>query len=281
MLIDSHTHCFPPDIAKNRYHYVDIDPWFGELYRTPDVKIATVPDLLRSMDRSGIDVSVAVSFGWRDPSIGAQCAEYVLHEAQASDRRVLPLAYVQPSLGTRAAKQLERDLARGYVGVGELMPNGQGFLLDEHETLAPVLNVAAEAQVPVLIHVSEPVGHVYPGKGTVGVAAMWNLAMAFPLVRFIAAHWGGGLVFYELMPEAKHVLGNVWYDCAATSLLYRPSIFGTALQACDASKLLFASDYPVLQQRKLINTVRELGLPAESLKGLLGENARSLYLNPA
>lgn len=277
MLVDAHTHVFPPSIAAARTAYQERDDWFGQLYASPSARIASADDLRHSMDRSGFDYAVIASFGWRDAQIGRACADYMLDAARASNGKLLALAYIQPTAAGDAARQLERDLADGFVGVGELMPDGQGFSLDDHELLTPVLSVAADAGVPVLVHVSEPVGHRYPGKGTVAVAAMWRLARAFPRVRFIAAHWGGGLPFYELMPDVQLDLANVWYDSAATAYLYQPRVFSTCLEIVGADRVLFASDFPVLRQGPLLRAVRGLALPDEVTARLLGENAAALF----
>jgi len=280
VLIDAHTHIFPPEVAEQKHNHLERDGWFGQLYRAPRAVLASAQDLLRSMDRNGVDVSVAVSFGWRDARIGRLCAEYMLAASVASSGRILPLAYVQPADGMTAVKQLERDLAGGFRGVGELMPDGQGFSLDDHELLAPLLHLATEANAPVLVHVSEPVGHQYPGKGNVSVAAMWRLARTFPDVCFIAAHWGGGLLFYELMPEVHDDLKHVWYDTAATSYLYHPRIFRAALDLVDQQKLLFASDYPILRQGPLLRSIRALDVAEDAIAGILGGHAAALFNVP-
>ena len=46
MLIDFHTHIFPPDIRDHRERYCARDPWFNELYSNPRANIATAEDLV-------------------------------------------------------------------------------------------------------------------------------------------------------------------------------------------------------------------------------------------
>lgn len=277
MIVDAHTHIFPPEVAAERGRFVASDRWFGHLYASPRARIATGESLLAAMDRAGVAFAVAASFGWRDASTGFACTDYMLAERARSGGRILPLAYVQPSLGAAGVRRLGRDLASGCAGIGELMPAGQGFDLDDHALLAPYLDVAAEAQVPVMVHVSEPVGHTYPGKADVAVASMWRLAKTFPRVRFIAAHWGGGLPFYELMPEVRADLANVWYDTAATSFLYDVRIFRTVVDLAGADRVLFASDYPLLRYRRLMPTIEQAGLSPDELARVMGGNAVKLF----
>ena len=182
----------------------------------------------------------------------------------------MPFAHV-------AADTADPDLDH-FAGIGEWMPEGQGFDLDEHHRLAGQLGAARERNLPVLSHVSEPVGHVYPGKSHVRPEQFWRLARAFPDNRFIAAHWGGGLLFYELMPEVRLDLRNVQYDTAAGRLLYDTAIFSTALGLLGPFKVLWGSDYPVLSQRFDLRAIVQIGLGEEVQERLLGGNCRDLLV---
>ncbi len=50
MIVDFHTHIFPPDVIARRGELAIRDPWFGALYGNPRAKMATAGDLLASMD---------------------------------------------------------------------------------------------------------------------------------------------------------------------------------------------------------------------------------------
>ncbi|MBF6591086.1 MAG: amidohydrolase, partial [Ktedonobacterales bacterium] len=49
MIIDFHTHIFPPEIIAQRAAFVERDPWFGELYRDPRAKMASADHLAAAM----------------------------------------------------------------------------------------------------------------------------------------------------------------------------------------------------------------------------------------
>jgi hypothetical protein len=76
-----------------------------------------------------------------------------------------------------------------------------------------------------LTHSSEPVGHEYAGKGSVTPDVLYRFVLAFPGLKLVCAHWGGGLPFYALMPEVEKALANVFFDTAATVFLYKPEVF--------------------------------------------------------
>jgi predicted TIM-barrel fold metal-dependent hydrolase len=276
MVIDFHTHVFPPEIIARRAVYAARDEWFAELYGNPKAKMATVDDLLASMAADDVDVSVACAFGWRDQGLIEECDSYLLEAINAHDERIIGLAGAQPLAGARAVAEIERCAKGGMRGVGELMPHGQGYRLSDAATLAPLMEAAQARGMFVLTHCSEPVGHLYKGKGDVVPADLAVLAAAFPDVRIVASHWGGGFPFYELMPEVRSVATNVWYDSAASLFLYAPAVFDVAARAAGAQKLLWASDYPLISQRRMLDYARASGLGESELALALGGNAAAL-----
>src|SRR2546426_2326445 len=276
MLIDFHTHIFPPYICDHRERYCARDPWFNELYSDPRASMATAEDLIAEMDASGVDISVAFSFGWTDVGLIEETNSYVIDAMRRYPKRIYGMAVLQPTIGVRAVRELERCAQAGMIGLGELMPHGQGYKLSDITLLAPVMEVVRQYQLLVLSHCSEPVGHAYAGKGDVSLQDIVTFLTAFPDVRFVAAHWGGGLPFYALMPEIQRITANVWYDTAATVYLYRQNIFPVVANLVGADRILFASDYGLLRQRRIIDHIAQSGLDQIALKKVLGENAQSL-----
>jgi predicted TIM-barrel fold metal-dependent hydrolase len=276
MLIDFHTHIFPPYIRDHRERYCARDPWFNELYSNPRASMASTEDLIAEMDASGVDISVAFSFGWTDIGLIEETNSYVIDSMRRYPNRIYGMAVLQPTIGVQAVRELERCARAGMIGLGELMPHGQGYKLSDIALLMPVMEVVREHQLLVLSHCSEPVGHPYPGKGNVSLQDIVAFLTAFPDVRFVAAHWGGGLPFYALMPEIQLITANVWYDSAATVYLYRQDIFPIAANLVGADRILFASDYGLLRQRRIIDHIAQSGLDDHAVKMVLGGNAQRL-----
>jgi uncharacterized protein len=110
----------------------------------------------------------------------------------------------------------------------------------------------------------------------VTIQTVLHLATSFPDLKLICGHWGGGLPFYELMPEVRAATRNVWYDTAASPYLYDPRIYAAAKLLVGAEKLLFGSDYPLLRIRRCARQVEESGLPTQDLDAILGGNAARL-----
>lgn len=276
MLIDFHTHIFPRHMCEQREKYCERDPWFRSLYSNPRARMATAEDLVTEMDASHVDAAVTFSFGWTDPDLIEESNSYVIEALHRYPGRLYGMAVVQPAVAKRAVREIERCARAGMIGVGELMPHGQGYSLGDIKLLNPIMEVVQQYNLLVLSHCSEPVGHLYPGKGNVSLPDIVTFLTAYPRVRFIAAHWGGGLPFYSLMPEIKRIAANVWYDTAATIYLYRPSIFPIVARLVGAERILFASDYGLLGMKRVIKHIRQSGLDETALAQVLGGNAQAL-----
>ena len=276
MLIDFHTHIFPPYVCEHRELYCARDPWFNALYSNPRVHMATADDLIAEMDDSGVDAAVTFSFGWTDPGLIEETNNYVIDAMRRYPKRIYGMAVLQPTAGVCAVRELERCAEAGMIGLGELMPHGQGYRLSDVRLLSPLMDVVRHYQLLVLSHCSEPIGHLYPGKGDVSLQDIVTFLSAFPEIRFIAAHWGGGLPFYCLMPEIQRVASHVWYDTAATIYLYRNTIVPVVSQLVGADRILFASDYALLPQRRVIDHIKQSNLDAEKVEMILGKNAQNL-----
>ncbi|HEY7834533.1 MAG TPA: amidohydrolase family protein [Ktedonobacterales bacterium] len=275
MIVDFHTHVFPPEVVARREAFCARDPWFAELYANPRARMATVDDLLASMAVSGVDLSVAFPFGWSDPGLAEECNQYVAAAMRAHPGRLVGLAALQPRAGARAVAELERCARAGMPGFGELMPHGQGYRLSDTRLLAPLVEAAQALGMFALTHTSEPAGHRYLGKGDVACADLETFITAFPGLRVVAAHWGGGFPFYELMPEVKAAAANLWYDSAASAYLYRPEVFAVVARTAGPAKILWGSDFPLLGQTRMLDYARAGGLAPADLALALGGNARA------
>jgi predicted TIM-barrel fold metal-dependent hydrolase len=276
MRIDFHTHLFPPEIRDHRAKFCARDPWFDQLYSNPRVGIACVEDLIAEMDAAGVDASITFSFGWTDQGLIEETNSYIIDAMRRYPRRIYGMAVLQPLAGTRAVRELERCAQSGMIGLGELMPHGQGYRLSDIQLLAPLIEVVRHYQWIVLSHCSEPVGHSYPGKGDVSLPDIVAFLTAFPDIRFVAAHWGGGLPFYTLMPEIQRITARVWYDTAATIYLYRSAIFPIVASIIGVDRILFGSDYGLLPQRRVIDHIVQSGLDSAAIAQVLGGNAQQL-----
>ena len=276
MIVDVHTHIFPPRLIEERERLAASDRAFGEMYAEPRARMATAEDLLASMDGAGVDISIAAGFWWRDAATAEEHANYLLDVAATSGGRIVPFVPVTAATDDAALSALVEGGARG---LGEVRPGTEkpGAAVDD--ALDAMLTCATgELGLPLLVHSSEEVGHQYPGKsGGYTPGALWQLieACSDPRSRVIAGHWGGGLPFYALMPEVRAVLesGRLVFDTAASPLLYDPSVFAHSLALVGSEHVLWGSDYPLRDQARDLAAV-EVAIGGEADRAaVLGANA--------
>ncbi len=272
MIIDVHTHITAPEIIERRDEYLVRDAWFRDLYANRQARLSSAEELIAAMDAAEVTQSVVFGFGWCDMDLCRQDNDYVIESVARYPDRLLGFCIVNPAAGAEAVREIERCAAAGLRGVGELMPDGQGYRLDDEKAMAPVVEAAIAHDMVLLTHCSEPVGHLYPGKGSVTPDEVIRFARLFPRATLICGHWGGGTIFYELMPEIARLMGNVYYDTAASLYLYQDDIFGLAARWAPG-KVLFATDFPLLTPRRVIARMREARMPTATLLRMLGGNA--------
>ena len=251
MKIDAHIHFTPPSMAENLAAFSEQEPYWG-LLLTPDPVNHTVqgwatPErMIDDMDKAGIDKVVLLGVYRRTPQSCTDTNNDTLDIIRRWPDRVIGFAVVQPTPVESALDELQRCLDGGMVGMGELNPYGQGLDFDDPRFLR-VVEACIKHDIPLNLHVNEEVGHFYLGKTVTPLGNYYQLALRYPELKLILAHWGGGIFFYEIMPEVKRVMKNVWYDLAATPLVFpTDAVFRAALATVSHKKLLFGSDYPLL-----------------------------------
>jgi predicted TIM-barrel fold metal-dependent hydrolase len=275
VIIDFHAHIFSDEMRARRDEYMERDPWFGTLYGDPKRRLASAEDVVASMRAAGVDRTVVMGFPWKDGAICREHNDYLLDAVRRFPDELIGFACIQP-LDARDAQELERCLSGGMLGMGELGPDGQKFDIQDKWVLQASAEILEARDLPLLIHSSEPIGHDYDGKGKTHPWKLLKLAQNFPNLKIVMAHWGGGLPFYELMPEVREALSNVYYDSAASSFLYRHDVFPVVSRLVGVDRILWGTDYPLLSQAKFLERVRACGLPPDELEAVLGGNAQRL-----
>ncbi len=276
MIIDFHTHIFPPQVKKNRQKYIDNDPSFAILYSQKDAKIITADELVTGMDRDGVDISVVQNIGWTTHEMCVETNDYILDSIARYPGRLIAFCAVQPRAYDVTPAEIERCANAGAQGIGELRPDTQLFDLTDEEVMNPFVESLIDHNLTLLLHTSEPVGHLYHGKGTVTPDVLYPFIERYPDLNLVCAHWGGGLPFYALMPEVRKALANVYFDTAASPFLYSPEIYRRVAELVGPEKILLGSDFPLMPASRLVNEIMSSNLPEEEKNLILADNASRL-----
>jgi predicted TIM-barrel fold metal-dependent hydrolase len=275
MIIDSHTHVLPPRIKEGRGTYVGRDPAFAAIYEDPRARIATAEDVIAELDLREIDTAVIANYSWSSAELCRESNDYIL-ESGVKFSRFIPMCAVCDTTSDDSLREVERCAAGGAKGIGELRPDFHPGDYLEPAGMQPFADLLRKLGLPLLLHASEPVGHVYKGKGEARPEVLYPFLLTVPDLTVILAHWGGGLPFYTLMPEVGEALGNVYYDTAASPYLYSGDIYRRVADLVGAERVLFGSDFPLMSPGRIMREISAAPLADEERALVLGGNATRL-----
>ena len=281
MKIDFHVHLTPPEIIGNWEEYAKNEPYFSLLSSGKKNKFVDAEDVVAALDNedSPFDKAVVFGFAFNDVGLCRLVNDYVIDSVKKYADRLIGFCVV-PSLQNcrcgEIAKEIERCYSAGLKGVGELFPAGQGINLEDKSETDKITGVCKELGLPLLLHINELVGHQYPGKTDAPLRQFETFIVNNPGLNIVLAHLGGGLMFYETMPEIKKAFTNVYYDTAAAPFLYDAKIYSVAKTLGLCRKILFGSDFPLLPPSRYMNALNESSLTNEDKQLILGGNAVKL-----
>lgn len=291
MVIDAHIHLYAPEVSIDPRAWGEArgeSDWVNCVAPADRATLqgwATVERLLRDMDEAGVDRVVLLGWYWRNQATANLQNGWFANWIKAYPDRLTAFAAVVPSAGNAWCDDLRRVLDLGFRGIGELLPQAQGFTFAD-ESFAMLMQIARDYRVPTNIHATDSLS-MTPGACVVRTPLEGYLGLVedFPENIFILAHWGAGLPFYELNPKVKALFRNTFYDTSASALLYHPSVYRRVCDLVGADRILFGSDYPLLTHRRItreptflqdLQDARSAGLSESELQRILGENARRL-----
>lgn len=287
-IVDAHVHAYPAEVAA------DPAGW-GAAHGEPGWTACVAPAGRRSiqgwadsdamiadMDEAGVETCVLLGWYWeRQETCDLQNRWHGEWMARHPGRFV-GFAAVQPAAGARALDSLGRALDSGLRGVGEILPQAQGFTLGD-PWWGRVVEAAVQRGVPITLHATDPDAGPAAGPPT-PLGDYLALARQCPAANFILAHWGGGLAFRGA-PEGGPLPPNLFFDTAASPLLYPPDVFRRAADRVGADRILYGSDYPLLLYpatsrrpgfTRFLGDIRGAGLDDDERAKVLGSNMRGL-----
>jgi predicted TIM-barrel fold metal-dependent hydrolase len=149
-----------------------------------------------------------------------------------------------------------------------------------HKWLYPALATCAELDLAVFVHIGAP-GPLWPME-LQNPAHLDEVALAFPTLRLIAHHIGDPWTDISVRLAARHK--NFYICTSAWSPKRYPSDLMEFLKGSwhgvrGADKVIYASDFPLLDLERTTRDARALALPDDSLRSVLFDNANKLFWN--
>jgi len=233
-------------------------------------------DEISRMDRAGIThgLMVATTGGWEGSDIFFE--KPVSRIQQVIDehpQRFRGIVGINPSRIVPMCTQLETAVREhGFVGA-HLYPHWFGEAPD-HRIYYPFYAKCAELDIPIQIQIGHSAQQFLP---TVAYPmTLDRVAIDFPELTIIGIHIGYPWVEEAISVCWKH--SNVYLGSDAHSPQYwDPSFvrFINSRRGCE--KVLFGTDWPVVDFERAIQEIDELGLKDEYKEKLLSANAVRVY----
>jgi predicted TIM-barrel fold metal-dependent hydrolase len=249
-VIDAHVHLYPAEVdrapaewaaAQGEHHWSVLCTRQRRDGRPVQV-LPTVDQLLATMDLAGIERAVLLGWYWENWDTCRWQNSFYANCVRAHPDRLSACATLHPSAGEVAIHaEIRRIRDEGLVGIGELSPHAQAHGVDD-PGFGAAMALAGELGLPVNLHVTDPQSRPYPGRIETPGDDFVRLAQAFPATTFVLAHWGGMLPLRDLRFAE---LANVFYDTAASPLMYDAGAWPRGLAAMGADRVLFGSDFPL------------------------------------
>jgi predicted TIM-barrel fold metal-dependent hydrolase len=260
MIVDFHTHAFPDALAPRAMKTL--------LAEAPQVRAyldGTVADLLRSMDRCGIETSVVCCIATKPEQF-----EPILRWcAQIRSERLIPFPSVHPA-DLACAEVIRRIRAEGFLGV-KLHPFYQDFFADEDRMLRFYEEVSRQ-DLLLVMHTGYDIA--FPRIRRADPEKLLRIHEMFPALKLVTTHLGAWqqweeverfLIGREIYMEVSFALDDVGPERARDMLTRHPDGY-----------VLFGTDSPWTDQAATLALVEKLNLPAGRQRKILADNALSL-----
>ncbi len=259
MIIDFHTHAFPPKIAGKAMEKLSFSA--GGLLPQRD---CTVYDLKRLMQKDGVDKSVTLAIATNESQQQA-VNDYI--KSQECDE-IIPFGSVFPWADS-AFDELERIKEMGMKGI-KLHPEYQQFFVDD-ERLKPLYKKISQLGLIVIFHAGEDFGYPAPYHATperLRIAAKW---IDSPM---ICAHWGASCMGEDVLKYLCDI--PIYFDTAFGYGTMPKNRAQRILEKKGADYILFGSDCPWHAPSWDIKMINTLDITEADKEKIYHENAEKL-----
>ncbi len=259
MIIDFHTHAFPPKIAKATMEKLSY--FGGGLIPQTD---GTADGLEKLMAKDGVDKSVVLAIATNEKQQQA-VNDYIISLESES---LIPFGSVYP-WAENALEELERIKSAGVKGI-KFHPEYQQFFVDD-EKMKPLYKKASELGFIILFHAGEDIGYPPPYHATperLRKAAKW---IDTPMV---CAHWGSANMGEDVLKYLCDI--PVYFDTAFGYASMPKPRAQRIMDKKGADWFLFGSDCPWHAPSWDIGMIETLDLSESDKEKIYYKNAEKL-----
>jgi uncharacterized protein len=259
--------------------------WFGtpeiaaniEWWHMEDRIVGRSPsEFVEHMDASNVDMVLVPSIKMRSYErselIWDTPEDEVAELVEAEPTRIRGLVGIDPTTGMVGVRRLEGWVKAGHFVGAHIHPYGFGLDLD-HRRYYPFYAKCVELDVPVVMQVGHSAERMPSALGR--PILLDNLALDFPDLKIVGAHTGWPWTEEMIAMAWKHA--NVYIGTSAHHPKYWESTLVRFANSRGRGKVLYGTDFPVLEFSDSLEALDRLDLKDEARSLLAGDAARQLF----
>lgn len=267
MVIDFHTHIFPPAIAEKAINVLEdnVEKIQGERWKAN--LNGTIDDLLRSMEEYKIDLSVVLPIATN------------IHQSKTINEYAVKMNAIDNIYSLGSLHPLQKDWEetlydikeKGLKGI-KLHPEYQQFYIDSPESVR-ILKKCEELDLIVVLHAGGDIG-VAPPVHCPPERLRRVLDYDIDGSKVIAGHLGGYTMWDDV---EKYLVGtNVILDTAYTARFIKREQFIRIVHDHGSKKIVFGTDSPWEIQGETVDYIKNLPISQEEKEDILHKTAERL-----
>lgn len=277
--IDIVVNAFTPQEVEN--NQTGFDANFMAQVRMPEEMRGgvTIEDYLRKMDAAGIERSLLIAVRAGEPAWQGsfeipyqQIAQY----CDAYPDRFSGLAGVDPTRGVEQLKELDHAVKElGFVGA-HFYPHW--FRMPPDSALCyPIYSRCEELDIPIMMQVGQNL--IYQKDVRLPSVAkpilLDQVAIDFPNLVLIGIHIGVPWTDEMIAMAWKHE--NIYIGIDAYAPKHLPASLKHYMNSYGSHKVMFGTDWPVIDPERAVSEIHEHALRPESLEKVMRGNAVKVF----
>lgn len=278
-VIDIVCNLFTPEVMKDGL--LGFDARFMEKIRMPQElrNGVAIEKYIEKMDRAGVDRSLLIACRAGDPRMKWSAHipyEWVAEICAKYPDRFSGLAGIEPNMGMQGLRDLEHSVKEyGFVGA-HWYPHWSRIAPDAPQ-IYPYYAKCAELDVPVMMQV----GHNLIYQSDIRLPSLARpicldqVAIDFPELKIIGIHIGIPWTSEMISMAWKH--SNIYIGVDAYAPKYWPEELWHYLNTYGKEKVLFGTDWPVIDPERAIREINDHGVRADAYPLLMGGNAKRIF----
>ena len=239
----------------------------------------SLEEIIEKMEEAGIEKAFLIAA--RAGRVGLPGCYHMPYSVVADacakyPERFYGLAGIDPFEGMNGVRAFEDAIKNmGFVGA-HLYPHWYELAPDEAKYY-PFYAKCCELNVPIQMQVGQSMVYSqdYRTKSVGQPIALDAVACDFPELKLIGIHVG--IPWHDEMISMAWKHDNIFIGCDAHRPKYWPKSFIHYLNSYGQDKIIFGTDFPVLEFKKTIDDIDALGLKSEVRKKLLRDNVIRVY----